>query len=52
MILSDVEGLPLKQVSEILDVPLGTVKSRVFRGRRILAEQLGNLLKPPRLSEG
>ena len=46
VLLSDVEGLPLKQVSEILDIPLGTVKSRVFRGRRMLASRLGNLLVP------
>ena len=43
VILSDIEGLPLREVSGILEVPLGTVKSRVFRGRRILAAQLGNL---------
>jgi len=46
VILSDIEGLALKQVAEILEVPLGTVKSRVFRGRKILASQLGNLLDP------
>lgn len=43
VVLSDVEGLALQTVSEILSVPVGTVKSRVFRGRRLLAEQLGNL---------
>lgn len=43
VILSDLEGLPLQQVSAILEIPLGTVKSRVFRGRRLLAAQLGNL---------
>lgn len=43
IVLSDVEGLALQTVSEILGVPVGTVKSRVFRGRRILAEKLGNL---------
>lgn len=43
VILSDLEGLPLKTVSAILEIPLGTVKSRVFRGRRMLASQLGNL---------
>lgn len=43
VVLSDVEGLPLKQVAEILDIPLGTVKSRVFRGRKLLAAKLGNL---------
>lgn len=43
VILSDLEGLSLETVSEILGVPTGTVKSRVFRGRRLLAERLGNL---------
>ena len=43
VVLSDVEGLALQTVAEILGVPIGTVKSRVFRGRRILSETLGNL---------
>jgi len=43
VVLSDVEGLALQTVSEVLGVPVGTVKSRVFRGRRLLAESLGNL---------
>lgn len=46
VILADLEGLPLRRVSEVLDVPLGTVKSRLFRGRRLLAAQLGNLFAP------
>ncbi len=43
VVLADVEGLALQSVSEILGVPVGTVKSRVFRGRRMLAGKLGNL---------
>lgn len=42
IILSDIEGLSLPEVAEVLGVPVGTVKSRVFRGRRLLAVQLGN----------
>jgi RNA polymerase sigma-70 factor (ECF subfamily) len=42
VILADLEGLPLPEVAEVLGVPIGTVKSRVFRGRRLLAQRLGN----------
>jgi RNA polymerase sigma-70 factor (ECF subfamily) len=42
VVLADVEGMALADVSEVLGVPVGTVKSRVFRGRRLLAERLGN----------
>lgn len=54
VVLSDVEGLALQTVSEILGVPVGTVKSRVFRGRRLLADALGNLSPPadPQRDEG
>lgn len=47
VVLADLEGLALQTVSEILEVPVGTVKSRVFRGRRLLAAALGNLAGPP-----
>jgi RNA polymerase sigma-70 factor (ECF subfamily) len=43
VVLSDLEGLPLQAVAEALNVPIGTVKSRVFRGRKLLAQQLRNL---------
>jgi RNA polymerase sigma-70 factor, ECF subfamily len=40
VVLSDLEGLPYGEIAMILGVPVGTVKSRVFRGRRLLQEQL------------
>lgn len=43
VVLVDIQGLSLQQAAEILDVPVGTVKSRVFRGRKQLAKSLGNL---------
>jgi RNA polymerase sigma-70 factor (ECF subfamily) len=49
VVLSDLEGLPLNDVADLLGVPVGTVKSRVFRGRRLLAESLGNLSGPSNL---
>lgn len=40
VLLSDVEGLPYADIAELVDVPVGTVKSRLFRGRRRLQEVL------------
>jgi RNA polymerase sigma-70 factor (ECF subfamily) len=47
VVLTDLEGLSLQMVADVLEVPVGTVKSRVFRGRKILADILGNLGGPP-----
>ena len=40
VILVDVEDLPYEAAAEILGVPIGTVRSRLFRGRRLLQEML------------
>lgn len=42
VVLADIEGMAMSEVAEVLGVPVGTVKSRVFRGRRLLANELGN----------
>lgn len=46
IILVDLEGMSLDQTSDTLEVPTGTVKSRLFRGRKQLSQILGNL-RPP-----
>jgi RNA polymerase sigma-70 factor (ECF subfamily) len=40
VLLSDLHGLSYQEVSEVMGVPVGTVKSRLFRGRRLLQESL------------
>ena len=43
IVLVDVEGYPVAEVAEILEVPTGTVKSRCARGRSRLAVRLEHL---------
>jgi RNA polymerase sigma-70 factor (ECF subfamily) len=43
VILYDVLGRSYTEISEVLDVPEGTVKSRIFRGRSELARRLGTV---------
>ncbi len=40
VVLSDVEGFSYQEISETMGVPVGTVKSRLFRGRRRLQKEL------------
>jgi RNA polymerase sigma-70 factor (ECF subfamily) len=40
LVLSDVEGLSYAEIAEVTSVPVGTVKSRLFRARQALQRQL------------
>ena len=41
LVLADVQDLPYDEIARVLDIPVGTVKSRVFRGRAALGRALG-----------
>lgn len=44
IVLCDLEGLSYDEMADVIGIPVGTVRSRVFRGRRSLQQQLAPYL--------
>jgi RNA polymerase sigma-70 factor (ECF subfamily) len=45
IILCDLEGFKYEEMAKILDIPIGTVRSRLHRARNLLKEKLGEYAK-------
>ena len=51
VLLADVEGFAYKEIAEMLDIPIGTVMSRLHRGRKALQKRLWDFATERGLSE-
>jgi len=45
LILSDIEGYSYEEIAEFIRAPLGTIRSRIHRGRKMLADRLAVFAK-------
>jgi RNA polymerase sigma-70 factor (ECF subfamily) len=39
--MCDIVGMAYEEIAEAIDAPIGTVRSRIHRGRKLLKERLG-----------
>lgn len=44
ILLREIEGMTYEQISEVMNCPVGTTRSRIFRARNIISEQIKPLL--------
>ncbi|MYN03171.1 RNA polymerase sigma factor RpoE [Pseudoduganella sp. DS3] len=47
IVLREIEGLSYEEIAQIMECPLGTVRSRIFRAREAIARRLRPLLDLP-----
>jgi len=44
IVLREIEGMSYEEIANVMDCPIGTVRSRIFRAREAIAERLRPLL--------
>jgi RNA polymerase sigma-70 factor (ECF subfamily) len=49
VLLADVEELAYKEIAEVLRIPVGTVMSRLSRGRKLLRKELADFAESYRI---
>ncbi|MCB9702310.1 MAG: sigma-70 family RNA polymerase sigma factor [Myxococcales bacterium] len=50
VLLADLEGLAYKEIAAVMECPIGTVMSRLYRGRRLLKKALEDRIDPRELA--